>query len=115
MPKLTPLFAGMRSTVVHAHDAVGAVFMAGEQYGDEVRVIDVPGVSMELCGGTHVSRTSQIGAFKILSESGIASGQPVCLSHTNISPKSVTVSQSHSAFKSLYESGMLLVSLRMQF
>ena len=52
----------------------GAVFMAGEQYGDEVRVIDIPGVSMELCGGTHVSRTGQIGAFKILSEGGIASG-----------------------------------------
>lgn len=52
----------------------GAVFMAGEQYGDEVRVIDIPGVSMELCGGTHVTRTGQIGVFKILSEGGIASG-----------------------------------------
>ena len=48
--------------------------MAGEQYSEEVRVIDVPGVSMELCGGTHVIRTAQIGVFKILSESGIASG-----------------------------------------
>ena len=55
-------------------NAAGAVFMAGEQYGEEVRVIDVPGVSMELCGGTHVTRTGQIGVFKILSESGIASG-----------------------------------------
>ena len=48
--------------------------MAGEQYSEEVRVIDVPGVSMELCGGTHVTTTAQIGVFKILSESGIASG-----------------------------------------
>lgn len=52
----------------------GAVFMAGEQYSEEVRVIAVPGVSMELCGGTHVTTTAQIGVFKILSESGIASG-----------------------------------------
>ena len=39
--------------------------MAGERYADEVRVIDIPGVSMELCGGTHVSSTSQIGLFKV--------------------------------------------------
>ena len=40
----------------------------------QVRVLDVPGVSLELCGGIHVSNTLQIGAFKVISETGIASG-----------------------------------------
>ncbi len=54
--------------------AAGAVAMFGEKYGEVVRVVDVPGVSMELCGGTHVANTAEIGLFRIVAETGVAAG-----------------------------------------
>ena len=84
----------------------GAMAIFEEKYGDTVRVIEVPDFSKELCGGTHVKRTGDIGFFKIISQSSVGAGVRRVIAKAGMP----AVREAQKTFKTLQEASQLLVS-----
>jgi alanyl-tRNA synthetase len=81
---------GWREMPIEDARKLGATMLFGEKYGDQVRVVDIDGVSRELCGGTHLERTGQIGSFVLTGESSVGSGIRRIEAVTGIAAESLT-------------------------